>query len=130
MKKHFVNFYTPGTFFSEFIIKEISFWNIVEAVEMARSIKDDYGVVPYGFRFITRGREDQDLDSKVIAQSGMYFLGGKVETLKEVIARDDPNERILRSNMQNNGYTRIITNTNSWKVTQPFEDGDIVLQWP
>ena len=31
--------------------------------------------------------------------------------------------------MECNGYARIIVNTNSWKVTQPLRDDDVVLDW-
>jgi len=37
--------------------------------------------------------------------------------------------RILISNMENNGYDKIIVNTNSWKWTQPLRESDIVLQY-
>lgn len=30
---------------------------------------------------------------------------------------------------KSNGWERIITNNNSWQWTQPFEDGDIVLEY-
>lgn len=130
MKKHFVVFYSPGTFFAESTTKEIDAWDVNQAKEMARVIKERHGATPYGFQFITRGRTDEDLDSKVIDRSPMYYLGGKVETYEEVVARNDPKEEILRSNMKCNGYDRIITNTNSWKITQPLGDNDIVLQWP
>jgi hypothetical protein len=57
----------------------------------------------------------------------MYYLGGKVETIDEVKARGDSNDRILISNMQSNGYSRVVTNINSWKWTQPLNDDDVVL---
>lgn len=127
MQKHFVTFYSPGTLVSETSDREIYAWDVNEAVEMAKSIKERHGAVPYGFRFITRSRGDFDLDSKVTDTSPMYYLGGKVETLAEVEARNDPGERILRSNMRSNGFARIIVNTNSWKITQPLNDEDVVL---
>jgi hypothetical protein len=129
MKKHFVEFASPGTFFAESTTQEIDAWDVDAAKEMAHSIKERYGATPYGFRFITRGREDNELDSKVIARSHMYYLGGKVETYEEVVARNDPSESILRSNMRMNGYDRIIVNTNSWKATLPLEKDDVVLEW-
>ena len=54
--------------------KEIDSWDVKKAMEMARSIKERHGATPYGFRFSTRERRDDELDSKTVAHSGMYFL--------------------------------------------------------
>lgn len=129
MKKHFVTFFSPGSFFSEMNIEPIDSWDINEAQEMARSIKQRYDAIPYGFQFSTKERGDNELDSKVVETSNMYYLGGRVETYEMVLMRDDPTERILRSNMRNNGYDRILVNTNSWKSTHPLEENDVVLDW-
>jgi hypothetical protein len=96
---------------------------------MAHEIHERHGATPFAFFFTTRARTAKELDSKETKRSGRYFLGGKIETLAEVEARNSPDENILRSNMRCNGYARIITNTNSWKVTQPFEDDDTLLDW-
>jgi hypothetical protein len=129
MEKHFVRFYSPGTFFAEVTEKPIDSWDVEKAKEMARGITERYQATPYGFRFTTRTRGENDLDSEVTATSPMYYLGGKVETLEDVKRRNDPKESILRSNMECNGWDRIITNTNSWKWTQPLEPNDVVLDW-
>jgi hypothetical protein len=129
VEKHFVEFFSPGTFISESTQKEIASWDVDAAKAMAKDIKERHASTPYGFRFITRSREESDLDSKITNRSGMYFLGGKVETLTEVEARNDPSERILRSNMRGNHWDKIITNTNSWKITLPLEQNDVVLEW-
>lgn len=129
VEKHFVVFYSPGTFVAETNERPIEAWNVDQAVEMARNVLQRHNATPYAFRFITRGREDADLDSKQIASSHYYFLGGKVESLEEVEARNDPKEETLRFNMRANDYKRIITNTNSWRWTQPLEDEDVVLDF-
>jgi len=129
ISKHYVTFYSPGTFMSEDTRKEIDSWDIDTAKQMARSIKERHGTTPYGFIFTTRGRDDTDLDSKEIARSNFYYLGGKVETYQEVLERNDPSEEILRSNMQINGYDKIIVNTNSWKFTSFLRDTDVILDW-
>jgi len=129
MEKHFVTFYSPGTFFAETDSKPIDSWDVEKAKKMARDILQRYNAKPYGFRFSTRSRKDSELDSKETKTSPMYFLGGKVETLAQVKKRNDPKDSILISNMEGNGYKRIITNCNSWKVTQPFEKDDVVLEW-
>jgi len=105
MEKHFVVFCSPGTL----------------------EIKERYGALPYGFYFTTRSRNEEDLDSHESARSHMYYLGGEVLTLKQVRAKDDPDDKILISNMEANKWDRIVINTNSYKWTQPLEKGDIVL---
>ena len=129
MKKHFVIFLSPGTFVSETTEKPIESWDVEEAKRMARGITERHGATPYGFYFATRSRGSEDLDSKVTATSGIYYLGGKVETLEEVKARATKDDRILISNMEGNHYDRIVTNTNSWKVTMPLNKEDVVLEW-
>lgn len=130
MQKHFVVFYSPGTFFTESTEKEIDSWDVNTAMQMATTIKERHSAVPFGFQFKTRTRTDADFDSKVTATSCMYCLGGAVETLADVEARNDPKDRILISNMRGNGWDRIIVNTNSWKITQPLNPEDIILTWP
>lgn len=127
MKKHFVTFYSPGTFVAEDTTKPIDKWDVQAAVAMARTISERHHAKPYGFRFSTRERGNADLDSKVTKKSGLYWLGGKVETLVEVKARATEKDRILVSNMECNGYERIVTNDNSWRWTMPLEKGDVVL---
>lgn len=127
MKKHFVTFFSPGTFVSEVTEKPIEAWDTETAMQMARDITERHGAKPYGFQFTTRTRGRGDLDSSVSARSPMYYLGGKVETLAEVEARNDPKEHILRSNMRGNGYDKIIVNDNSWRFTGPLHDGDVIL---
>lgn len=126
MKKHFVKFLSPGTFVAEETVKPIDEWDVDKAVEMARSIVECYNARPYGFQFFTRERGPNDLDSHISELSAMYYLGGKIETIEEVRERADPDERILLANMEGS-FDKIIVNTNSWKWTQPFNDGDVLL---
>lgn len=54
MEKHFVTFCSPGTFVSEETTKEVTAWDIDEALEIANGIKERHNATPYGFRFHTR----------------------------------------------------------------------------
>jgi hypothetical protein len=127
MHKHFVTFFSPGTFVPEETTQPIDKWDVDKAIEMARSVVERYGAKPYAFQFTTRFRDFDELDSKVTERSKTHYLGGRIETKEEVFARNDPNERILRSNMENNGIDRLIINDNSWRFTGPFRDGDVLL---
>jgi hypothetical protein len=127
MKKHYVTFSSPGTFISEQTTKPIDSWDVDLAVEMSKEIKERHGALPYGFHFSTRKRGFKDMDSKEVKRSNMYFLGGKVLTLADVETQNDPSNKVLISNMKINGWDRVIENNNSWKITLPLNDDDVIL---
>jgi len=129
MKKHFVTFYSAGTFVAEETTNPIDSWDIKLAVQMAGDVREPYNATPYGFRFSTRERDESELDSHITETSPFYYLGGEVLTLEQVKAKM-PDEEILISNMEDNGFDKIIINRNSWRVTQPLYPTDIVLQYP
>lgn len=127
MKKHFVTFYSPGTFVSETSEEPIDSWDVDTAVEMSTQICERYGARPYGFIFSTRERGPNDLDSKVTKTSNLYYLGGEVLTLAQVRERKDPNDKILISNMEINHWDKIVINTNSYRFTGALEKDDVVI---
>ncbi len=129
MKKHFVEFLSPGTFVSESTTKSISSWDIEKAQELAHDINERHGARPYGFRFSTRERGEDDLDSKETSRSGIYYLGGVIRTIEQVRAENNPDERILLSNMEGNGIDRVIENNNSWRHTSAFREDDVLLNF-
>lgn len=129
MQKHFVTFFSPGTFVSEETEQPIDNWNIEEAKERSRHIEERYGARPYGFQFTTHSRSEAELDSKETARSPMYYLGGFVRTAEEMLTGKDSEEEILRKNVRTNEFKRIITNDNSWRFTGVLNDGDIVLDY-
>lgn len=126
---NFVTFYSPGTFVPETREQPIAAWDVVTAMEMAHGITERYGATPYAFRFSTRSRGPNDLDSKLSRQSPLYYLGGKIETREEIEARDDPKDEILRSNMRANDIGKVIVNDNSWRFTAAFNEGDVLLDF-
>lgn len=129
LSENFVTFYSPGTFVAEETTKPIESWDVAEAKQMAREISERYYARPYGFQFTTRARKADELDSRVVDTSPMYYLGGTVMTIADVKARQDPKDRILISNMEGNGWDRVVVNDNSWRWTQPLNEGDVVLEF-
>ena len=127
MKKHFVTFYSPGTFVSEQSTQEIDSWDVEEATKRAENITERHNAIPFGFRFTTNERGDEDLDSKVTDSSGMYYINCKVQTLPILILRNDVDDKTLISNMQSNGWDKVVTTIKGWKATFPLEEGDTVL---
>lgn len=128
MKKHFVTFYSPGTFVHEETTKPIAEWDTDLAMEMSKDITERHDSRPFCFVFSTRERGSEVLDSSEIKRSGRYYLGGTVETLEEVKRRATGDDRILISNMECNKWDRIITTETPWKMSQPLESDDVVLE--
>lgn len=129
MVKHFVVFYSPGTFLTEDTEKEIASWDVQEAMKMADHITERYGATPFGFQFISRARGDKDFEAKEFKRSFTYYLGGQIFTREEVEARNLPDEETLRWNMRVNKIDRIIQNDNSWRFTAALKPTDVVLDY-
>ena len=125
MEQSFVIFLSPGAFFSEQTERPIDSWDIEQAKAIAAGMVQGHNARPYGFKFVTRRRKDDE----IIKQSGVYYLGGKLRTLEQVEADNLPNEEILRWNMRENNYSAVIENTNSWKFTAPFNKEDVLLDF-
>ena len=127
LQAHFVRFYSPGTFMAEITEKPIDNWNVQKAIAMSEGINERYGATPYGFMFLTKGREDHELDSRIINKSGMYYLHGKIKTVEELRAENNSQNRILISNMECNNWKRVVQNTRGYLWTMPLDENDIVL---
>jgi len=127
MRQNFVVFFSPGTLVAEQSTKLINSWDIDKAIELSKDIKERYGALPYGFCFTTKERKDDELDSREVKRSSMYFLGGDTLTLEDIKRRNDPKDSILISNMEGNKWYKIVVNNNSWQWTQPLKKGDVVL---
>lgn len=129
MKKHYVHFMSPGTFVSEETVIEVDHHDINDAMDKARNIKERYNAKPYCFYFTTSERKEGDFEPKTVFTSCNYYLGGKVETIEEIEKRNLPSESILLSNMKTNNWKQVITNNNSWRITVPLKDDDIILDF-
>lgn len=130
MEKHFVSFLSPGTFVSEETTREIESWDVARAQKMAAKITERYGATPYAFRFTTRGRTADELDSRVLRSSPMYYMNGRIRTLEQVKARQFPKESTLIANMECNGWDRIVEKkpeAPGWNWCQPLNADDVVL---
>lgn len=134
--KHYVTFLSPGTLFSESSTKEIDSWDTKKAVEMAEKILERYNAKPYGFRFSTYKTHEPVSDGeggtlevrpKLTKESGLYFLGGKLETYDDVVRRNSDKEQILRDNMRFNDIWIVCINDNSWRATMPFEESSAIV---
>lgn len=132
-RKHFVEYLSPGTFFSETSSFPIDSWSTVVAVAMASTVTERYNAKPYGFRFSTTEYTlavDDDgnqhfVQPKEIAKSGIYYVTGKIVRYDEY--PENKENHILRSNMFGNNWPFMVENNNSWKCVQPFEPNDSVV---
>jgi hypothetical protein len=135
-EQHYVIFHSPGTFFDETSSREIDSWDTKKAVELREQILERHGARPYGFRFLTNLEADpvkdedgneMEIKPKKVKDSPMHFLGGRVETYKEIAERNLDSEEVLRSNMLINKWWTVITNTNSYRTTRQFDGEDVVV---
>lgn len=135
-RKHYVVFYSPGTFVSETTSRPIEAWDVAAAVRLSRDIIERHQARPYGFRFETRLVAEPVDDGeggvlqvtpKLVEESGTYFLGGHLLTYHEVEARNEEGERILRSNMRSSDWCIVVVNDNSWRSMIPFGEQDVLL---
>ena len=135
-RKHYVVFYSPGTFFAEISQREISEWDTRKAMVLAAEVRERHDARPYGFRFETRIVADDVPDgeggtmpstSKTVEKSGMHYINGKVETLEQVKACATKDDDILVGNIERNGYKKLVTTANGYGWTQPYEPGQCVV---
>ena len=124
LKKYVVaKYWMPGSFLAETTSKKLDSWDLDEAVEKAPD-KGPYGPGAYAFeliQYVTTNVEGFEVIPKEIAHSGTYFLGGTIYTIDD-IKREVPNSSILISNMEGNGWLKVIkTNCGTF---QPFTEKD------
>ncbi len=128
MKRHFVEFMSPGTFVCEVTTRPIETWDVEVAVKMAEDIVERYNATPFGFRFITRERGMEDLDSHITSRSGMYYLEGRIDRVADIEARARDDERTLLLNMKVNGWDEVFVNTKGYQWVVPLHPGDTILK--
>lgn len=130
MKKHFVEYASPGTFFAESSSREIAEWSVSDAIKMMAGIVERYNARPYGFRFYTMERGNEDLNASRVAKSHWYFVNCDVLTAEEILADTNPEFRIMRLNVEANGYKRIARTRTGWLAHLPMADEDEAIEAP
>jgi hypothetical protein len=136
MRKHYVTFYSPGTFFAETRAVPIDAWDPVKAVAMSNGVEERYGAKPYAFQFSTYLEPDTVPDGerglaevrpKLIEEGPLHYIGGQVDTYDDICHRENPDDMILLSNMRGNGFWVTVTNRRSYRTTRPFEPTDLIV---
>ena len=97
MKKTFVTFLSPGIMFPEYETVEVLSRDIDEL-----DIPDNV----YAFHFFDRIEEEIDgvvLKSEALNESPRYLYNGRVMSRSEIMV-EVPNNKILLSNMESNGW--------------------------
>lgn len=138
MRKHYVTFYSPGTLFMEQTTRPIEAWDPKLAIGVGADVVERYGAKPFAFSFSTRIERDPvpddeggtlKVEPKTVATSCRYFIGerGTWDLLRLSQMKETPESEILRSNMRCNDWPIVIESRRSYRVTQPFESHDVVI---
>ncbi len=137
VEKHYVTFVSPGTLFAESSTKPIDSWDTRKAVELATTVTERYGAKPRSFYFSTYLEVDHDVrdssgrkfkvEPQKTAESGQYYIQGRIETYDEVFDRNDKTEDILRSNIRCNRMPVLVVTTNSYRSVNEFEEKDSIV---
>lgn len=132
-EQHFVTYVSPGTFFHETTRKPIESWDPALAVRMEEGVVERYGARPYAVYFKTRLVSDDvddgrggtlEVTPRTLRTSGRYYLGGTLLTIAELEANG---EEIAASNLRGMGCSHAIVSTRSYKIMQPFEGEDCIV---
>ena len=123
VRRTYVEFVYPGVIVNETSVKEVESRDTSE-------VKVPDGA--FGFRFfdvliakVECAGKTVELRSDRLNQSPMHYYGGRIFSREEV-ARKVPDNRILLSNMEGNGWDRVIkTRTGNF---QPFEESDVFIE--
>jgi len=135
MRKHYVDFLSPGTFVSEESSAPIEDWDTHKAAQMATHILERYGARPYAFRFRTMLTRDPlpdgegglfQVQPKEVAKSGLHFICGEVIRYDD-IPDDDKARRILKANMRNTDCALAVETRNGYRHTAYYSSADCIV---
>lgn len=113
----------PGSFFAEHVSKEIP--EMTVAAAKAAAPKSAFAFVLYERADPVDLGPEYTVTPKRQNESGKHFLGGQIFTLAEIESLNDPDNRILISNMRGNRWDRVIrTSMGNW---QPFEETSCIV---
>jgi len=134
-RKHFVQFFSPGTLVSETTTEPIASWDIAAAVALAKDVLERHGAKPYGFQFLTRivaepVPDDEggtlEVKSREVERSGTHYITGELLFAHEATS---PDQRTLLANMKCNRWPICIENRNSYRFTGVFNENDRIVDW-
>ena len=123
VRKMYIEFLYPGSFFNESSTQEVQTRDLSK-IKVPKNA--------FGFRFfdiisvvvVVDGKK-VELTSERTNLSSMNYYGGKLYTLAE-LKLEFPNERTLISNMECNGWLKVIRcRTGNW---QPFEKTGVFVE--
>lgn len=135
-RKHFAEFYSPGTILAEVSTVELECDSIEEAVYRSKSIVVRHGATPYAFDIVTKivappvdGGEDgvmMDVIPKEVERRGRFYLGGKLRRFGEVVKAEGENAVIV-FNMRSHECPICIEIVNGYRSTHFFDENDVIV---
>lgn len=102
------------------------------SIELANKMADDLlqqvGIRPSGFHYTTRARGEEDLDSKEISKSPMYYFEGKTLTMDQVKELPEPKRTNMIYNMGAAKCDTVVVMEIKQEIGFPLKPGDVVLK--
>lgn len=121
----YVTFFRPGDLTPAMWSEIVETWDVEAALALARKIE---GQRPFAFQFSTIDHTGGERLNK----SPMHYLGGRVETLADIEARNDPCEAAMLEALKRMGpaaCTITYAAGLDWMRTQPLHPADVVLEF-
>ncbi|PZM08070.1 hypothetical protein CPY51_30470 [Rhizobium tubonense] len=125
MSKEYAVFLFNGSFTNTERPVQVPCRDVDRATEIAQQLTLQYGAPPFAFHFESRV---DSLDS-IGNRSGLYYLGGTIQTLAEIRAECNPSNQRMIWNLEARGIDKIVTNNCPCLACFPLRDEDQVLTW-
>jgi hypothetical protein len=134
VRKHYVKFLSPGTFYDEDSSRPIREWDTREAMRMANSVTERHGSIPYAFQFETYLDADPvpdgeggtlEVRAKRIATSGLHYIKGRV--LNYVEATRSHGGTALPGNMRGNRWPLVCETVNKYSHVGIYGADDCIV---
>lgn len=119
--KYFVTFYYPDAFVGENCVREIDYRFLRDTLDRDES-KGAYGFSFHSVNYVYI--DDKEYKSEEFDQIGIFFIDGKLFTLKQ-IKEKFPGEYTLLANMEGNRWKKVVRTNGGWFL--PFEENDQII---
>ena len=136
MRKNYVTFLSPGTFYDEETSKPIDTWDPVAAMKLLEGIKERHGAKPYAFFFRTMLTAEPvpdgeggtlEVEPKLVEKSGLHYINGTVLSYDDVVVKVDADSKRLALTRGTRHSPSTRKTTNSYLPPGGFGEDAVVV---